>query len=71
MARSPGVVRDAIITFLAEQKNPVTIAEIRNAIAKQLGEVPPSSVRSYLNLNCPALFERTGRGEYRLNKQVK
>lgn len=71
MARSPGVVRDAIIAFMAEQESPVTIAEIRKGVAEDLGDVPPSSVRSYLNLNCPTVFERTGRGQYRLKKKAK
>lgn len=29
--------------------------------------MPPSSIRSYLNLNTPKTFERTGRGRYKLN----
>jgi hypothetical protein len=71
MARAPGSVRDAIIAFMTDEEQPVTIAEIKSAIAEELGEVSPSSVRSYLNLNCPALFERTGRGQYRLKKKAK
>jgi DNA modification methylase len=35
-------------------------------VARELGEVPASSVRSYLNLNCPGRFIRTGKGRYAL-----
>jgi hypothetical protein len=69
MARAPGSIRDAIIAYMSAEKRAVAISEIREAIAKELGEVSPSSVRSYLNLNCPMLFERTGRGQYRLKKK--
>jgi len=41
--------------------------EIRVAISNSLGvDVPASSVRSYLQLNTPAMFERVTRGRYRL-----
>lgn len=33
-----------------------------------VGPVPESSVRSYLNLNTPGIFERTARGQYRLTE---
>jgi DNA modification methylase len=46
-----------------------SVAEIREAVRSQLGEVSPSSIRSYLNLNVPDTFERTGRGRYRLKKK--
>lgn len=36
------------------------------AVRSRVGAVSPSSVRSYLNLNTPAVFERTTRGRYRL-----
>jgi site-specific DNA-methyltransferase (adenine-specific) len=35
-----------------------------------IGDVPASSVRSYLNLNTPETFERTGRGKYRLRSNA-
>lgn len=69
MGRKPGVVSDVILTFMSSTNKPVSIAEIREAVRKQLGEVPSSSVRSYLNLNVPKLFERTGHGVYRLKKR--
>ena len=56
---------------MTEEEQPVTIGEIKSAIAEELGQVSPSSVRSYLNLNCPTVFERTGRGQYRLKKKAK
>ena len=37
------------------------------AVRSRVGDVSPSSVRSYLNLNTPRTFERTDRGRYRLN----
>src|SRR5581483_7210505 len=70
MARAPGTVRDAIVEFLNGQGD-ATLAQIRDAIADKLGAVSPSSVRSYLNLNVPGTFERTGRGRYRLKKKLK
>jgi site-specific DNA-methyltransferase (adenine-specific) len=68
MARAQGTIRDAIVSYLAK-KEVASVAEIRQAVAEQLGEVPSSSVRSYLNLNVPAVFERTGRARYRLKKK--
>jgi DNA modification methylase len=63
---APGVIRDSIVTYLTAAES-ASIAEIREAVAARLGdEVPASSVRSYLNLNTPDLFERTARGHYRL-----
>src|SRR5215470_17062871 len=71
MPRAPGSVRDAIIRYLsAAGKKDASLAEIIEAVAKEIGEVPPSSVRSYLNLNVPDTFERTGRGTYRLKKKL-
>jgi site-specific DNA-methyltransferase (adenine-specific) len=65
--RRPGEVRDAIVSFLTEIGRDASVAEIREAVGQRLtGDVPASSVRSYLNLNTPALFERTARGRYRL-----
>jgi site-specific DNA-methyltransferase (adenine-specific) len=68
MSLQPGVVRDGIVWFLREQGvDGATVAEVRAAVEERLGqEVPPSSVRSYLNLNTPGQFERVGRGVYRL-----
>lgn len=62
----PGVVRDAIVGHLRTVNDAATVTEIYEAVSKRLGDVPPSSVRSYLNLNEPRLFERVARGRYRL-----
>ncbi|MCH7662325.1 MAG: hypothetical protein IH859_00455 [Chloroflexi bacterium] len=67
--RPPGEVRDAIIAVLTKRKGDASITEIKKAVKDQLGDVPDSSVRSYLRLNTPALFKRTGRGRYRICKQ--
>lgn len=44
-----------------------TVQEISARVSHQIGDVPASSVRSYLQLNTPALFARTDRGQYALN----
>ena len=62
---APGIVRDSIISYLTAAET-ASINEIQQAVAARLGDVPASSVRSYLNLNTPELFERTSRGHYRL-----
>lgn len=67
MSLSPGIVRDSIIDFLSTFGGEATTTEIMTAVQNRLGEVPASSVRSYLNLNTPKTFERTGRGRYRLS----
>ncbi len=67
MSLAPGTVRDSIVDFLSDLGSDATIDEIMTAVCSQLGNVPPSSIRSYLNLNTPSTFERTGRGRYRLN----
>jgi DNA modification methylase len=61
-----GVVRDCIVEYLQTVRRDARLSEIRRAVAAQVGDVPESSVRSYLNLNVGRLFERTGRGLYRL-----
>ncbi|HLZ02110.1 MAG TPA: site-specific DNA-methyltransferase [Bradyrhizobium sp.] len=62
---APGIVRDSIVSYLSAAES-ASLAEITQAVASRLGDVPASSVRSYLNLNTPELFERTSRGHYRL-----
>lgn len=63
---SPGHVRDAIVDFLSNSADSVSLKEIEAVVVRKLGEVPRSSIRSYLNLNTPTMFERTERGSYRL-----
>lgn len=43
------------------------MAIIAGEVAQLIGEVPPSSIRSYLRLNTPELFARSGRAQYALN----
>ena len=72
MARAPGTIRDAILAYLSEAAGrEASVQDIQAAVAKKLGNVPASSIRSYLNLNVPDQFERTGRGRYRLKKKLK
>ena len=62
----PGSVRDAILAVFYKEKRELSVAEIHSAVQAALGDVPASSVRSYLNINTPGTFLRTGRGHYRL-----
>lgn len=62
---APGIIRDSIIRYLSSAES-ASISEIQQAVIARLGEVPASSIRSYLNLNTPDIFERTARGHYRL-----
>lgn len=66
MAHAPGAIRDGIVGYLAALDRDASLNEISGALALKLGNVPASSVRSYLNLNTQQLFERTGKGRYRL-----
>lgn len=66
MSNAPGVVRDSIIDYLGALNRDVSVAEINAAVAARLGSISHSSVRSYLNLNTPDIFERSSRGHYRL-----
>jgi DNA modification methylase len=67
MRRSPGEVRDAIVQALEGRPRGATVQQITSDVAEQIGDVSPSSVRSYLQLNTPALFARQGRAQYVLN----
>jgi site-specific DNA-methyltransferase (adenine-specific) len=58
-------VRDSIVDYLSVT-GCASVDEIYSFVAKELGGVPASSVRSYLNLNCPGKFERTAKGRYAL-----
>ena len=65
--RRPGVVRDAIIGHFQSTRREASVDELYEAVNAALGEsVPQSSIRSYLNENTPGMFERVGRGRYRL-----
>ena len=65
LRHAPGSVRDSIVEYLSTAES-ASIHEIQEAVQGRLGEVASSSVRSYLNLNVPEVFERVGRGSYRL-----
>lgn len=66
MAAAPGTIRDAIVSFLEAVDGEASVGQISEAVSLRLGAVQASSVRSYLNLNVGTVFERTGRGRYRL-----
>jgi DNA modification methylase len=65
MSFAPGRVRDSIIGYLSTM-GCASIEEIHNFVSADLGEVPASSVRSYLNLNTPGRFTRAAKGRYAL-----
>lgn len=66
MQYRPGQVRDAVLAFLHDVDDSASIAEIQIAVNNRLGAVSPSSVRSCLNHHADNLFERVGRGRYRI-----
>jgi site-specific DNA-methyltransferase (adenine-specific) len=70
MTFAPGVIRDSIVQYLSVAGGDASTDEITAAVTRTLGEVPKSSVRSYLSLNTPNTFERIGRGRYRLQGAV-
>jgi site-specific DNA-methyltransferase (adenine-specific) len=61
------MVRDAIVQVLEGRRHGASVQEITDGVIELIGDVPPSSVRSYLRLNTPALFVRSERGQYVLN----
>jgi len=67
MRRRPGEVRDAIIKVLEERPAGGSVKEIANGVAELIGDVPASSIRSYLQINTPILFARMDRAQYVLN----
>jgi site-specific DNA-methyltransferase (adenine-specific) len=66
MLRARGEIRDSILGYLSALGTDAGVAEIDAFVRRELGDVAASSVRSYLNLNTPDIFERTRRGRYRL-----
>jgi len=65
--RRPGEVRDAIVQVLEGRGSAATVQEITSQVVQLIGDVPSSSVRSYLRLNTPELFVRMDRAQYLLN----
>jgi site-specific DNA-methyltransferase (adenine-specific) len=64
MRRRPGQVRDAIVEVLAASPGGASVASITSGVSALIGDVPSSSVRSYLRLNTPQLFARMDRAQY-------
>ena len=64
MRRRPGEVRDAIVQALEGRDAGVTVQDITHEVIRLIGDVPASSVRSYLRLNTPELFARMNRAQY-------
>jgi len=64
--RKPGEVRDAIGDVLVKHPAGASAGLISAEVSRLIGEVPASSVRSYLRLNTPELFVRMERGQYAL-----
>ncbi len=64
--RAPGQVRDAVLTILETHPSGASVTQIIDGARNIIGDVPASSVRSYLRINTPRLFVRDGRGVYRL-----
>ncbi len=68
--RRPGEVRDAVVKVLETKPGGASVAEIVAGVHDVIGDVPRSSVRSYLRLNTPRMFVRQGRGRYLLNEAL-
>ena len=64
----PGTVRDAIVAHLDPIGGEASVSEITRAVEANIGDVPASSIRSYLRLR-PDLFRRTRYGFYQLKRE--
>jgi len=64
--RPPGQIRDAIFSAFATSGEPLHVSAIVHSARCRLGTVAASSVRSYLRLNTPGTFRKTGLGTYAL-----
>ncbi len=64
--RPPGQVRDAIVAVLRTYPDGASPSLIEQGVRQRIGPVAGSSIRSYLRLNTPTLFEKPARGLYRL-----
>src|SRR5438128_5089664 len=69
--RKPGAVRDAIMDALTYRTDGATIAQITREVSERIGPTPASSIRSYLRLNTPKLFEKIDRGHYRVREEAQ
>jgi DNA modification methylase len=66
MRRRPGEVRDAIVGVLEGRGRGASVNEITAEVIELIGDVAPSSIRSYLRLNTPTLFAKMDRAQYAL-----
>lgn len=64
MRKRPGEVRDAIVSVLEGCPRGASVQEIAAGVTQLIGDVPSSSVRSYLQLNTPEMFARQDRAQY-------
>jgi len=69
--RRPGEVRDAIVATMSLRTDPMSSGDIADGVAALIGEIPESSVRSYIQLNTPDMFVRESRGLYRLREELR
>ncbi len=65
---APGRVRDAVVRVLTQADRPLPVQEIEGHVRDLIGPTPGSSIRSYLRLNTPGLFERAKRGVYAVSR---
>lgn len=66
MRRKPGEIRDAIVHVLEGRYHGASVQQITSEVEALIGQVAPSSVRSYLQLNTPDLFAKMERAQYAL-----
>ena len=65
--RQPGEVRDAILEVLRGRRSGAHLSEIHAGVRASLGDVPASSVRSWVGLAAKrGDLHRVGRGRYKL-----
>lgn len=65
---SPGYVRDTIFQVMQLTSKPLSPKQVGERVTHVLGDVPMSSIRSYLHLNTPELFARESRGLYTIKR---
>jgi len=65
--RRPGEVRDAIVEVLTARRGGASVQQITRGVNALIGDVAPSSVRSYLQLNTPEMFAKMERAQYALS----
>ncbi|HWY88723.1 MAG TPA: hypothetical protein VNX28_18575, partial [Gemmataceae bacterium] len=62
----PGQVRDAILQVMSVGSGPLSVKDIEDRVCQLLGTTLTSSVRSYLRLNTPEVFQREKHGHYKV-----